>query len=655
MAKEKQSFLSRIKNKLNLVITPSRSTNSLIKISAVIPTYNTNPKSLERLVKSLDEQTLSKKEYEVIFIDDGSTDNTFNRLKRFAATRSHFTVKQIENSGWGSRPRNIGTKMARGTYILYLDHDDTVFPEAFERVYNYGVQHEADVVNAKEIRTNGWSWGWDQFKANDPQAEKRGIECLLPMTPHKFYKRDFLLKNDIEFNEGARVLWEDVYFNTKVFTCNPRVAILADYPCYHWIETGENNSKSFGRNPDEKWQMIRNLVEFFVNTIKNEDDLTFMLTHWYRTRVLGILGKWLLDKSENRIATEFGYAQKLAEDFIPLSIDQTLSSINKVRAYLLRSGNIDALRHLAQHESGITARSHATAIYWENGKLEVKAKADLTFDEKLPYLLHEENGHVLRYIPLDLQDEIPMELLDVKNEMDNAKFLANVKGRYSRVTWEVPVKSQISHHTLHGSEIVPKGELRASIDILHGAMGEKLDKEPWELASRMEIFGDIHHRAIVAPKDFRSAALIDGTSAIVYCNKSGLLSLDIGSKIHSPIRVANPESQHLSFNTKGDMTLLTLALPGIHSYGETKIKGEIYLQPVNEHGKKLPEPAITSSAYLIGDESGARVEAKVNLTPGFSYELSTRFEHRTADTGLIVRNKAYQPTPEKTKQKRLIH
>jgi glycosyltransferase involved in cell wall biosynthesis len=654
LVQEELSFFSRLFNKISRSISPAKPSNSLIKISAVIPTYNTNPKALERLVKSLDQQTLSKQEYEVIFVDDGSTDNTFNRLKRLAASRPHFTVKQIENSGWGSRPRNVGTKMARGVYILYLDHDDTVFPEAFERVYNYGVEHEADVVNAKEIRTNGWSWGWDQFKENNPHAEKIGIGSLLPMTPHKFYKRVFLHENEIEFNEGARVLWEDVYFNTKVFTCNPRVAILADYPCYHWIETGENNSKSFGRNPNEKWKMIRNLMEFFIETIKNEEDLTFMLTHWYRTRVLGILGTWLLDKNENRIATEFGYAQKLAEDLIPLSIDKTLSSINQVRAFLLRHGNIDALRQLAQHERGVTARSHATAIKWESGKLEITTKADLTYDEKLPYMLHEENGQVLRYIPLDLQDDIPKELLDVKNELDKARYLANIKGRYSRVTWEIPVKSTLSHHTLHGSEIVPRGELRATIDILKGAMGQKLDKEPWEIASRLEIFGGIHHRAIVAPKDFRSGALIEGTSAIVYCNKSDLLSLDIGSKIHSVVGVASPEDHHVSLSNKGEMTLLTLTLPGIHTYGETNMKGEIYLQPVNENGKKLQEPALTVPAYLIGDQEGTRIEAKVKLPSGF-YQLSTRFENRTTETGLIVRNQSYQETHGSTKQKELTH
>ncbi|MEY8345637.1 glycosyltransferase family 2 protein [Niallia circulans] len=273
----------------------------IIKISVMIPTYNTDLKALDRLIKSIDAQTMDKDEYEIIIIDDGSTTDIYDVLKSMVKERSNMIVQQIPNSGWGSRPRNVGTKLAHGHYILYLDHDDTVYPEAFERVYAYGTANNADVVNAKEVRTKGWTWGWEQFKENDPSAEKLGIQSLLPMTPHKFYRREFLLEHNITFNEGARVLWEDVYFNTKVFTCGAKVAILADYPTYYWIDTGVNSSNSFERDPHEKWDQIRKLITFFTETITNKEDLDFMLKHWYQTRVLGILGNWLLDESEDRI------------------------------------------------------------------------------------------------------------------------------------------------------------------------------------------------------------------------------------------------------------------------------------------------------------------------------------------------------------------
>ncbi|WP_157827595.1 glycosyltransferase family 2 protein [Niallia nealsonii] len=611
-----------------------------MKISVIVPTYNTDPEALKRLIGSIDAQTMSKEEYELIFIDDGSTTNIFEELTNLANKRSNMIVKQIPNSGWGSRPRNIATKMANGHYVLYLDHDDYVYPEAFERVYNYGISHGADVVNAKEVRTNGWSWGWDQFKENNPAAEKLGIQSLLPMTPHKFYRREFLLENEIEFNEGARVLWEDVYFNTKVFTSGAKVAILADYPTYYWIATGANNSSSFGRDPHEKWAQIRKLIQFFVDTISNKEDLDFMLKHWYQSRVLGILGAWLLDKSEERIKIEFDYAKKVAENLIPAYIDENLTGINKVRSYLLRNGKINELKKLAKYDHNVTARSYATDIEWNDGKLKIAANAEMTFNEKSPYIMEERDSKIYRYIPEELKSIIPEQLLNLTEDMQNNRFEASIKGRNSRVTWETPAdSSEIRIKTLDNYNITLEGNIEFLIDMENAAMGAPMNKQPWDIAARFSAVGLTFHRGIVGPEGYMQSALVEGKTAVVYRNKSALLSLDLGSKVHSVVSASKPKQSDLLITNENDKLKVVIKLPNTYVYGKTKIKGSIEFKPLddmkvlNDNAEK--QKAVNSDAYLIGDENGARVTTEVELPIG-RYSISTKFEGRKAIPELYI-------------------
>ncbi len=117
-----------------------------VKVSVVVATYN-SPPELAGLVESLDDQSLPADEYELIFVDDGSSDDTHDRLNALAAERSNMQVHRIPNSGWPGRPRNIGTRAASGEFLFFADHDDYLFPEALERMYAFAVENDLDVVH----------------------------------------------------------------------------------------------------------------------------------------------------------------------------------------------------------------------------------------------------------------------------------------------------------------------------------------------------------------------------------------------------------------------------------------------------------------------------------------------------------------------------
>ncbi|MDW3950104.1 glycosyltransferase family A protein [Staphylococcus saprophyticus] len=99
------------------------------KISVVIPSFNNEEKVLQRLFDSLNEQTMDKNDFDVIFIDDGSSDfAAYKRLKEKAKSHENYFVHRISPSGWSSRPRNKGIDLANSKYIFFSDDDDSIFP-----------------------------------------------------------------------------------------------------------------------------------------------------------------------------------------------------------------------------------------------------------------------------------------------------------------------------------------------------------------------------------------------------------------------------------------------------------------------------------------------------------------------------------------------
>ncbi len=103
-------------------------------VSVIIPTYN-REKSLERAIKSVLNQTY--KDYELIIIDDGSTDNTDRILHKYEKNIRHFSILHAGVSA----ARNFGIKKSHGDWIALLDSDDYWLPEKLEKQMQYIQEH----------------------------------------------------------------------------------------------------------------------------------------------------------------------------------------------------------------------------------------------------------------------------------------------------------------------------------------------------------------------------------------------------------------------------------------------------------------------------------------------------------------------------------
>ena len=105
------------------------------KVTVVVPVYNPG-EDIRRGVDSLLSQTMPGGELEVVFVDDGSTDETPALLDRLADEHAHIRVIHQQNSGWPGQPRNVGMDAAAGTYVMFMDSDDALGVEAMQRMYD---------------------------------------------------------------------------------------------------------------------------------------------------------------------------------------------------------------------------------------------------------------------------------------------------------------------------------------------------------------------------------------------------------------------------------------------------------------------------------------------------------------------------------------
>ncbi|MBF7029747.1 glycosyltransferase family 2 protein [Staphylococcus kloosii] len=503
------------------------------KVSVVIPSFNNEEKVLNRLVDSLNEQTMNEEDFDVIFVDDGSSDfQAYKRLKDVTDKHNNYFVHRISPSGWSSRPRNKGIALADSKYIFFCDDDDSIFPQALERIYNFAEENNLDVVNPKVIRTKGWSWGWEEYKENKINAQKDGVTCMGPMTVPKLYKKEFLVNNDLYFSEGEKVWWEDVMYSCLVYSKNPKIGIYTDYPIYHWRE--QNRSAGFGKDLQHKWNQLNNLAEFFNKHLKNDDRIT-MITHWYNSRVLGAIRKNFHTKNEETKETEFNFAREWRNKYVDKKVVERLDTRSKILDEILESNSQDLAEEYSKIKADITARSYIKNIEFNDNEILFTTEAAITYAEESDVYIKGSPRKPKLTLPESLENKLPKNLLHYnKIDSDDNMYLPALKGRFTRTTWDVKnIKNSefIYNKSSEEKEYSVKGRLTFGLK-LDDYLQDNVDyQQPYDIATRFSYLDYFSQRAVACKDKFKKTAIINGNTYLIYKNASELLSIDLNSTV----------------------------------------------------------------------------------------------------------------------------
>lgn len=197
-------------------------------VSVVIPVYNSMP-YLTELMNSLEMQDLDKALFEVIAVDDGSTDFGGDILDAYEKRNSNFFVVHQANSGWPGKPRNVGMAKARGQYVFFVDGDDRLGPEALRRMTTYARKHDVDVLVPKMVGIDGRRAPVKLFERTIRDVSYDFI--LRTLSPQKMVRKSLLDAHGIRFIE-EKVRLEDGMVMVEAYSVANRISILADYNYY---------------------------------------------------------------------------------------------------------------------------------------------------------------------------------------------------------------------------------------------------------------------------------------------------------------------------------------------------------------------------------------------------------------------------------------
>lgn len=243
-------------------------------ISVIVTCYNTE-KYISSSLESIRRQDY--KNIEIICIDDCSTDSTAVLVKHIMRHDTRLKFASTKTNSGPSASRNLGLNLCNGKYVMFVDGDDCLLPNAITTLYN-AMQDDVDVVmGTVDVRYEGGKEIYGDLPRSDKGyytvKENRKIDINTDYLDYlntnvsacgKLWKRSVIKDNDIVFPVG--LLYEDANFFWKYLCAAPRLCMITS-PIYYYLRhtTGSIMSSTFNKKPGLAIQhlyILRDLYEF---------------------------------------------------------------------------------------------------------------------------------------------------------------------------------------------------------------------------------------------------------------------------------------------------------------------------------------------------------------------------------------------------------
>lgn len=240
-----------------------------MKVSIVIPVFNTPKEYLKKCLESIRDQTES--DYEVIIVDDGSSEKTADFLDAFSKSDARFHVFHCSNHGV-SAARNYGMMKAHGEFLTFIDADDFIEQNMLERMLGLAEQYCADIVmchhdrivcgQREEVDFVGQSLCvchradipmLQSMVLNVYAVEDKYVWHTFICTCGKLYKRSRL--QEVSFPTDVKD-GEDAFFCFQALE-NMNTMIIVDEPLYHYVQWDGSAGHRFHPEIVESWKLNR--------------------------------------------------------------------------------------------------------------------------------------------------------------------------------------------------------------------------------------------------------------------------------------------------------------------------------------------------------------------------------------------------------------
>lgn len=325
------------------------------KISIIVPVYNT-ANYLEECLDSLINQSLE--EIEIICIDDKSEDDSPKILEKYASSDKRIKLLYNKENTGQALARNIALKSVKGEYVSFMDSDDKIDLDAYEKVLNFSEENNLDMVlfNVVRFDRKGIIGGSELHeksiqKLNSNTNILENNEFVYDTSPcNKLIKTSLIEENNIEFVDR---LYEDLLFSMELFTSTDSVGVLPDVK-YYWRRRRDKSNKSTTQNRTNKKNIADRI--FIINQIeelfKSNEKYNSLLDS-YHFKLLEIDYRLFIDQIDigDEEYKEFilNNIKPIIETY-PKELFSHLSMINKIKYEFLIEDKIDELIYIREKE-----------------------------------------------------------------------------------------------------------------------------------------------------------------------------------------------------------------------------------------------------------------------------------------------------------------
>src|SRR5699024_9768922 len=317
--------------------------NNKIKVSVLISTYN-KEKFIKKTLDSILNQTMDKSDFEIIVVDDCSTDSTPDIVSKQVESFVNYQFVQLdENSGTPAEPRNLSIDLSKGKYIMFVDGDDWLPSDAIEKLYTLLKSNKTDYatgltkyVYTDHIARSGVALSKIAHKKVDLKNFRKSFYHLAPAG--RMIKSSVIKKNNIRFPE--MIYGEDLQFFAEVFFNTKNISTTQDVV---YCANRYNENISLVKSEEStivnrmKWQ--NEAYIYLINKYKNNRIFTSLL---YR-----IINKDILEGKfyKKQFIKEIDMLLPVFQDILDIidkdfnSLDYVDDELNQQAIKLIKNGN----------------------------------------------------------------------------------------------------------------------------------------------------------------------------------------------------------------------------------------------------------------------------------------------------------------------------
>lgn len=417
------------------------------KISIIVPLKNIAP-YIHKCLDTLIHQTL--KEIEIICINDGSTDSSLEILEEYAKNDSRIIIINNAVSEGQSSARNKGLEIAKGQYIGFVDGDDWVEVDMFEKLYNSAISNDTDITMCASCTYDEFSkickkddkyYNLSVFDSSFDNKvfshfdTKDFILDINVVIWNKIYKREFLQKINAKFIEGY--IYEDLPFFFLTYLNADRVTLIRDMLYYYRIKRqGSTMSVATGKIIDRvdmallAWHLLYNtpyyneishkLITWFIDDIFYRYTLAegkYQKEFFFRMKkIFSLIETTGIDKEV--LSQMFSYSDYIAVKRLPYQECNRIFLSN----YKLAEKNIYVLREELLKRIERMTRSYAQGKenYFQEYLKHIEQQRNW-FEQKMNYELTVQRNIIMQDYEKRLEAQDLWHEKDIKQQLQSQK------------------------------------------------------------------------------------------------------------------------------------------------------------------------------------------------------------------------------------------